>query len=95
MNKLQERGIPAGIVLSGSGITDDPQLQHREAVQYMDHSEIGKFGYYTMPFKLSETPAELRLPPPLMGEHTEYVCTQVLKMPIEEFNQLRGEGLFV
>jgi benzylsuccinate CoA-transferase BbsF subunit len=95
MKKLQAKGVPAGIVLSGSGITDDPQLQYRQAVQYMDHSEIGRFGYFTMPFKLSETPAELRLPPPLMGEHTEQVCTEILKMPKEEFNRLRNEGLFV
>jgi benzylsuccinate CoA-transferase BbsF subunit len=95
MHKLQEKGIPAGAVLSGSAITDDPQLQHREAVWYLDHSEIGKFGYYTMPFKLSATPAEPHLSPPCMGEHTEWVCTNILKMPIEEFIALLNEEVFV
>ena len=94
MRKLQEKGVPAGAVLSGSAITDDPQLQHREAVWYMDHPEIGKFGYYTMPFKLSATPAEPRFPPPCMGEHTEWVCTNILKMPIEEFIELLNQDVF-
>jgi crotonobetainyl-CoA:carnitine CoA-transferase CaiB-like acyl-CoA transferase len=48
-----------------------------------------------MPFKLSATPAEPRLPAPCMGEHTEYVCTEILKMPIEEFIELLNEDVFV
>ncbi|MFC1934529.1 CoA transferase, partial [Chloroflexota bacterium] len=81
--------------LSGKGIHCDPQLQHREVVWYMDHPEIGRMGYYTAPFQLSSTPAESRLPPPCLGEHNEYVCTEILKMSTEEFVQLSNEGVFV
>ena len=95
MDLLQKRGVPAGAVLTGEGIYNDPQLQHREAVWYMEHPEIGRLGYYTAPFKLSSTPAEPRLPPPCLGEHTEYVCTEILKMSKEEFAQLSDEGVFV
>lgn len=95
MDLLQKKGVPAGAVLTGEGIYNDPQLKHREAVWYMDHPEIGRFGYYTAPFHLSETPAEPRLPPPCLGEHTEYVCTEIMKMSTEEFIQLLNEGVFV
>ncbi|MFC1934272.1 CaiB/BaiF CoA transferase family protein [Chloroflexota bacterium] len=95
MHLLQKRGVPAGAVLSGRWIYSDPQLQHREAVWYMDHAEIGRMGYYTTPFQLSSTPAEPRLPPPGLGEHNEYVCTEILKMSTEEFVQLSNEGVFV
>jgi crotonobetainyl-CoA:carnitine CoA-transferase CaiB-like acyl-CoA transferase len=42
---------------------------------------------------LSEAAYELS-PPPLLGESTEYVCTQLLGMPDEEFVQLMQEGAF-
>ncbi|MFC1991017.1 CoA transferase, partial [Chloroflexota bacterium] len=95
MNLLQSRGVPAGAVLTGEGIFCDPQLQHRESVWYMDHPDIGRLGYSTAPFKLSSTPAEPSLPPPRLGEHTEYVCTEILKMTKEEFIQLSSEGVFM
>ncbi|MDD5127205.1 MAG: CoA transferase [Dehalococcoidales bacterium] len=95
MNLLQARGVPAGAVISGRGIYEDPQLQHREAVWYVDHPEIGRCGYLTAPYKLSATPAEPRIPPPLMGEHTERVCTEILKMSMEDFIQLLNEGVFI
>ncbi|MFC2004461.1 CaiB/BaiF CoA transferase family protein [Chloroflexota bacterium] len=95
MHLLQRRGVPAGAVLSGKGIYCDPQLQHREAVRYMDHSEMERMSYFTAPFKLSSTPAEPRLPAPCLGEHTEYVCSEILKMSTEEFVQLFNEGVFV
>ena len=71
------------------------ETRDREAVWYMDHAEIGRFGYYTMPFKLSATPAQPQLPPPCMGEHTEWVCTNILNMPIEEFIALLNDDVFV
>lgn len=95
MELLQKKGIAAGAVLAGEGIYADPQLKHREAVWYMDHPELGRIGYYTAPFRLSATPAEPRMPPPRLGEHTEYVCTEIIKMSREEFIQLQGEGVFM
>ncbi len=95
MNLLQKRGVAAGAVLSGRGLTDDPQLQHREANWYLEYPEIGRFGCYTAPFKLALTPAEPRLPGPGLGEHTQYVFTEMLKMSQEEFAQLNSEGVFV
>lgn len=94
MHLLQNEGVPAGAVHNGKGITGDPQLQHREATWYMEHTEIGRFGYYTAPFKLSLTPAEPRMPAPCLGEHTEYVCSQILGMSTDEFVQLVNEGVF-
>jgi formyl-CoA transferase/CoA:oxalate CoA-transferase len=43
----------------------------------MDHSTIGKLPLVGSPLKMSETPVEYRLPPPLMGEHTEEVLREL------------------
>ncbi|MBI4296389.1 MAG: CoA transferase [Chloroflexi bacterium] len=95
MRLLQKAGVPAGAVLTGKGIFDDPQLRHRDSVWYIDHPDAGEVGCYTVPFKLSATPPQPRLPAPRLGEHTEYICTQLLNMSTEEFVQLFNEGVLV
>ena len=39
----------------------------------MDHPTIGELPLVGSPLKMSDTPVEYRLPPLLMGEHTEEV----------------------
>ena len=45
------------------------------------------------PYKLSETPAEIHRPPPLLGEHTEEVLTQLLDYSMEDVDSLQGKGV--
>jgi benzylsuccinate CoA-transferase BbsF subunit len=94
MNKMQAAGVAAGVVQSGKDLIEDPQLKHRHHFWYLNHPEMGSCAYDGPPFKLSETPAELRMPAPCLGEHTEYVCTQILGMSDEEFIGLLAEGVF-
>jgi len=39
-------------------------------------------------FKLSQTPVEGCMVAPLLGEHPEYVCTNIMNMPDNEFIEL-------
>jgi benzylsuccinate CoA-transferase BbsF subunit len=94
MNKMQTAGVAAGVVQSGKDLIEDPQLKHRHHFWYLNHPEMGLCAYDGPPFKLSETPAELRLPAPCLGAHTEYVCTQILGMSDQEFIGLLTEGVF-
>jgi benzylsuccinate CoA-transferase BbsF subunit len=75
-------------------VIGDPQLGHRHHFWYLNHPEMGPCAYDGPPFKLSETPAELRMPAPCLGEHTEYVCTKILGMSDEEFVELLADGVF-
>ena len=43
---------------------------------------------------LSKTPDKVDRPSPCLGEHTEYVCTQILGMSDEKFVELFQEGVF-
>jgi benzylsuccinate CoA-transferase BbsF subunit len=94
MNKMQAAGVAAGVVQSGKDLIEDPQLEHRHHFWYLNHPEMGLCAYDGPPFKLSETPAELNMPAPCLGEHTEYVCTQILGMTDDEFIGLFAEGVF-
>ena len=45
------------------------------------------------PVRLSETPADYRLPPPTLGQHTDAVLSERLGMRPEELADLRGRGV--
>ena len=60
----------------------------------MDHSEIGSCVHFGRPFSLSMTPAQMRSPSPCLGEHTEYMCREVLKMSDTEFIESLNDGVF-
>jgi len=90
---LQSAGVPAGVVQSNEDLNRDPQLRHRGHLWEMEHPEVGRHGYETWGFKLSLTPARPRMPAPCLGEHNEYVYTQVLGFTEEEFLDLLNEGV--
>lgn len=54
-----------------------PQVKEREMLVKMEHPTIGELPLVGSPLKMSATPVEYRLPPPLMGEHTEEVLREL------------------
>lgn len=94
MRRMQEAGIPAGLVAMGEDLFKDPQLKYRQAFRVLDHPEIGKHSCNGIGYRLSKTPAEFKMSGPCLGQHSEYVCTQLLGMSDEEFVQLFVEGVF-
>jgi benzylsuccinate CoA-transferase BbsF subunit len=89
---MQKAGVAAGVVQSGQDLDNDPQLRHRHFYWELDHPEMGKFTYSGMPAMLSKTPYEIRRAP-MLGEHNEYVCTELLGISDEEFSQLISDGV--
>lgn len=94
MDRLQSEGVPVGVVKNAADIYNDPQLAQRGLFWKIDHPEMGKFTHLGQGFILSETPAEAARPSPLLGEHTEYICTEILGMRDEEFAELASSGVF-
>ena len=54
-----------------------PQVEAREMLIHMEHSEIGDLKLVGSPLKFSETPVNYNLPPPRLGEHTEEVLKEL------------------
>lgn len=94
MMTLQEKGIPAGAVKNAEEVYEDPQLKTRNLFWNIDHPEIGPFTHLGTGFELSETPGRPYRPSPGIGEHTEYVCSEILGLSDEEFIELLQEGVF-
>ena len=93
MSILQRSEVRSGIVQSAEDIVGDPQLEHRHHFRSVVHPEVGQHLVEAPAFALSETPAEMKLPAPCMGEHNEYVCTEILGMSDEEFLELVVSGV--
>ena len=67
---------------------NDPQLAAREMVQTMMHPTVGATRVIGTPIKLSATPATLRTPPPVLGQHTDAVLAELGYSP-GDISQLR------
>ena len=93
MNTLQAAGVSAGVCLRPAETLSDPQLQWLNAFVEVDHPVAGRRIYPNIPFKMSE----VKLPPstsaPILGQHTEEICRELLKMSESQINQLKDEGV--
>ena len=94
MHALQARRVPAGVVQTAADVVQhDPQLAHRSHWVTLDHAEMGRTIYNAPPLRFSRTPVELTRPAPLLGEHTEYVCREILGLSDEDVADLLVEGV--
>ncbi len=88
MMLMQQAGVPAGVVQDAEDLlVSDPQLRTRGYYVYLDHSSTGRSAYDGIAYKLSETPGRLTRAAPRIGEHTEYVCKEILGLTEEEITE--------
>ncbi len=93
MDLLVEAGIPCGPVNNMEHLFSDPQVLHRDMVAEVPHPTIGSLRLAGVPMKYSETPGSVRLPPPLLGEHTGEVLSEVLGCSAEQIVAMRDKGV--
>lgn len=92
MHELQKHGVHAGIVQNASDIFSDPQLKHRGHWIRLYHSEMGVVSHNALPFQIDgKTIGPIR-PAPLLGEHTDKVCEQLLGLTTADIATLRYDG---
>lgn len=93
MQLLEEQNIPCGPIYTLDQTFSDPQTVSRQMRVEMDHALAGRVPLVGSPFKLSETPVEYRMPPPLLGEHTDEVLQDVLGLDQDAIGALRSERI--
>lgn len=89
---LLAAGIPAGPINNVAQILNDPQVLARGLVQEVLLADGSKLPLVGAPMQFSETPTEIRLPPPQLGEHTNEILRTVLGLDSEVVAELRAGG---
>ncbi len=93
MHQLQAKGVAAGPVATPSTVYADPHLQDRGFFQEVHHRETGTNLYPGMFFRFSSTPPEVRLPPPCLGEHNEFVLKELLGICDSAYSELEKDNI--
>lgn len=88
-HELQQAGVPAAPVLSPPGVINDAQLSFRGHWRELTHAEMGTTLYNGQPFKFSDSDVQPRTSAPLLGEHTDEICQEILQFTPEQITQLR------
>ncbi len=73
VRRLGAAGVAVAPVNDLAQVFEDPQVVHSGQVMTVRHPTIGNLRLVGPAVGLSRTPAEVRLPPPLLGEHTEEI----------------------
>lgn len=93
--RCQAGGVRALPVQSAEDrVEHDPQLRHREMYLEVEHPALGRNKVQNAPFKLSETPASIHLPSPLIGQHTQEIVEGLLGYSREELRAGFADGTF-
>jgi crotonobetainyl-CoA:carnitine CoA-transferase CaiB-like acyl-CoA transferase len=74
---LDEAGVPCAPVNTLDNVLTDPQTLVRDMIVDIPHPLIPDLKLLGLPVKLSASPGDVRLPPPLKGQHTEEVLTDL------------------
>lgn len=90
---LAGANVPCGPINTLDQVFADAQVQHRQMRVELPHPQAGTVPLVGSPLKLSATPVEYRLPPPLLGEHTDAVLAERLGYTSDDLARLRAAGI--
>jgi len=93
METLQKAGVAAGVVQRAPDTMKDPQIAFDKALIELEHPVVGKRLYPNIPFKLSETPPVLSRAAPMLGQHTDEICSELLGISNEDISKLKAEKI--
>lgn len=90
---LEALKIGCGPINTLEQVFADPHVQARQMVVEMAHGSGETVKVIANPVKLSATPPSYRSAPPVLGEHTQNVLTDVLKMSAADIAALKEKGI--
>jgi crotonobetainyl-CoA:carnitine CoA-transferase CaiB-like acyl-CoA transferase len=85
--------IPCAPLYTVKDVVEDQHIAvARRMIREVEHPVAGKMKVIGSPVNLSETPAEINSPAPLLGEHTDLVLTDILSLSEAQIAVLKKEG---
>jgi len=90
---FDEADIASAPVNTVEEALSDPHVEYRQLVVEVEHPKMGKVKLLRSPFGFSDTPVKPRIRPPLYGEHTAGILTEVIGASEDELRTLKQEGV--
>ena len=89
--RMEAAGIPAGPIHDLAAAFNDPVAVERAMRLDVDHPTAGRIAQVGTPWKLDCLSLAIRMPPPLLGQHTTEVLTEVLGYSQEQIAALQPD----
>jgi crotonobetainyl-CoA:carnitine CoA-transferase CaiB-like acyl-CoA transferase len=89
---LEAANVPCGPINTIDQVFADPQAVARGLTVALGHAS-GMMNLVASPLRLSKTPPEYRLAPPLLGEHSQEILKSLLGMSDTEIDRLRHDRI--
>ena len=83
------RELVYGLVQDAADLIKNPQYEHDQYFQAIGNSGSNEPKFPGSPFKLSKTPWNVQNPAPTLGQHTEEILIERLKLPVGKFQDVR------
>jgi crotonobetainyl-CoA:carnitine CoA-transferase CaiB-like acyl-CoA transferase len=94
VDRLEALKISCGPINTLREVFADPQVKARGTVVHMAHAAAPQgVDVIANPVRMSETPVDYRLPPPLLGQHTDEVLSERLGFRLDEIQALRERNI--
>lgn len=90
---LMAVGVPCGRINGVVEALAAAQTAAMDMVVDVAHPAVGQFRSLGIPFGFSTTPAAIRRPPPVLGQHTDEVLTELLSLSEGEIRTLHESGV--
>ncbi len=90
---LQERGVPAGVVLDLQQVGEDPQLAARGAFQEIEHPAFGTEVRASSQWGRGDEPQPIDMPAPCFGQHNHDILSRILGMGKVAIAKLEHDGV--
>jgi CoA:oxalate CoA-transferase len=89
---FDEYQVAAGPINTVEEMFQDPQVKFLDLVETIDHPKAGPIKLLKQPWELSATPGGIKMPPPMLGEHTNEVLMEE-GLSLEEIKVLKEQGI--
>lgn len=93
INLLETAGVPCGPINNLQEVFEHEQVQAREMITTHNHPHASKLKLVANPMKFSATPVQKHIAPPLLGQHTDQVLSDILHYSQDHIAALKQQSV--
>ncbi len=93
MQLLQGVGVTAAKLNNAQAILDEPHLQDRGYLQWLERDYVGVQPHPSPPFRVTADPIPITSPAPTLGQHNHDILGELLGLGAAELEELEQQGV--